>query len=96
MKMSKGTAMMNALEEVEDDDMETSSHMDTLVKAHKIMNDEMKMSKVHKMAGRHHKAVTGLKDLQDIYNKKFGGKNAKSTSPEMSGVAPPIGKKKGV
>lgn len=50
-----------------ENDYETQNHMRTLIDAHGIMSDPIKMAKVHKLAGRHHKAITGIKDLKDRY-----------------------------
>lgn len=57
------------------DDYETQNHMDTLVKAHGILNDPVKMKRVHALAGRHGKAIQSIrsvKDLKNIYDEKFG------------------------
>lgn len=73
------------------DNYETQGHLRTLQDAHGIINDPDKMAKVHKLAGRHAKALTGIKaipaapdiksvkDLVDYKNSKFGsaaGKNS--------------------
>ncbi len=55
-------------------DYEAQNHLDTLIKAHGIMSDPAKMEKVHKLAGRHHKAIMSIKDIKDRYNEKFGPK----------------------
>lgn len=66
-----------------DDDYETQSNMDTIMRAREIEADEEKMEKIHKLAGRKKKLLEGLsqpkkirsmKDLKDTYNKKFGPK----------------------
>lgn len=57
-----------------DHDYETQHHLDTLLKAHEIMHDEEKMKKVHKLAGRHKKAITSLDDVKAYTQKKYGPK----------------------
>lgn len=76
------------------DNYDTQSHLRTLQEAHGIINDPDKMAKVHKLAGRHAKALAGIKqipaapaikstkDLEDYRNAKFGsaaGKNSLAT-----------------
>lgn len=46
--------------------------LNTVADAHEIQNDPEKMKHVHKLVGRHKKAITSLKDLKDAYNDKFG------------------------
>lgn len=46
------------------DNYEVQGHLETLQKAHGIMNDPDKMAKVHKLAGRHAKALAGIKALK--------------------------------
>lgn len=78
-------AMMQALPspKLEDNDYETEGHLRTMMEAHKIMGDPEKMKKVHKLAGRHAKAIRSIQDIHDHYNSKYGGKNAmKEGSPE--------------
>jgi hypothetical protein len=58
------------------DDVEVQGHMRTLLDAHKLINDPEKMEKVHALVGRHSKAITSLKDVTSIYQKKFGGKKS--------------------
>ncbi len=64
-----------------DNDYETKSHLSTLMDAELIKGDHDKMKKVHALAGRHHKALQGIrstkkeslaKQLRDTYNDKFG------------------------
>lgn len=45
---------------------ETEGHLRTLIEAHGIMNNPVHMKAVHKLAGRHHKAVSGIKSLDDL------------------------------
>lgn len=54
------------------DDYETQGHLRTLMDAEMIKADPEKMKKVHKLAGRHHKAIKSIKDLKDAYQDKFG------------------------
>lgn len=72
----------------EGDDWETKGHLNTLMDAHKIINDPDKMAKVNKLAGRHKDALAHLtemkpiasgekpmrsvQDLRAVANKKFG------------------------
>jgi hypothetical protein len=55
-----------------DDDYETQGHLRTLMDAEHIKRDPVKMKKVHKLAGRHKKAITSIQDLKDTFNEKFG------------------------
>lgn len=64
-------------------DYEAKDHLDTIMKAHGIMNDPDKMAKVHKLAGRHMKAITSVQDLKDTYDKKFGSGALKALSPKV-------------
>lgn len=48
------------------DKWETQGHLDTLIKAHEIMNNPVHLKAVHKLAGRHHKAISGIKSLGDL------------------------------
>ena len=70
-------------------DYETQGHLKTLMDAHEIMGDSDKMAKVHKLAGRHHKALKGIKSvggqkpirsIDDL--KKI--RNEKAMSPQLS------------
>lgn len=56
----------------DDNDYETQGHMKTLMDAEMIKQDPEKMKKVHKLAGRHHKAIKSIKDIKDAYQEKFG------------------------
>lgn len=80
MSKKKGAELSQAMPAVaspEQHDYETQGHLDTLIKAHGIMNDGEKMKKVHALAGRQHKALAGIKkvsvtstdDLRKISNK---------------------------
>ncbi len=62
-------------------DHETRGHLNTLMDAEHIKADPMKMKKVHALAGRHEKALAGIKgfdkapmlstnDLRSYRNKK--------------------------
>lgn len=67
-------------------DYETKNHLDTLMQAEMIKADPVKMAKVHKLAGRHMKALSGIKappeikapritsikQLKGALNQKFG------------------------
>ena len=52
------------------DSYEVKDHLDTLQRAHGIMNDPDKMANVHKLAGRHMKALTGIQAMQPIKTPK--------------------------
>ena len=71
--MKKIKAIPMAPEPAENDH-EARQHLNTILEAHGIMGDKGKMEKVHKLAGRHHKAITSIKGLKDHYNDKFGAK----------------------
>lgn len=75
------------------DNYQVQDHLRTLTDAHKIINDPEKMAKVHKLAGRHAKALAGIKsipmpddspdvkstdDMRSYANKKFGPKKSNS------------------
>lgn len=53
---------------------ETEGHMHTLMQAEHIKSSPIKMKAVHKLAGRHAKAITSIQDLKDVYQQKFGMK----------------------
>lgn len=53
------------LEKDPNHDYETKGHMSTLIEAHGIMSDPEKMKKVHKLVGRHAKAIRSIQDLKD-------------------------------
>lgn len=66
------------------DKWETQNHLDTLIKAHEIVNNPVHMKAVHKLAGRHHKAVgaiTSLQQVRDISNQKSLAKGKAASSP---------------
>lgn len=66
------------------DKWETQNHLDTLIKAHEIVNNPVHMKAVHKLAGRHHKAVSGIRSLQqvrDISNQKQMAKGKAQSAP---------------
>lgn len=65
-------------------DYETQGHLETIVKAHQILMDPDKMKKVHKLAGRHEKAIKSIGDLKDLVQKKYGPqpKTAKQQSSD--------------
>lgn len=79
----EGSRLQNSLPQPADqNDYETQGHMRTLMDAHEIMNNPEKMKKVHKLAGRHAKAIRGIKDISDYKNSKYGGqKNLGQLSP---------------
>lgn len=53
-----------------ENDYEAQGHLRTLIEAHGIMNDPDKMKKVHKLAGRHHKAISGIKSIEELKQKR--------------------------
>lgn len=67
------------------DDYESQGHLRTLIEAHGIMNDPEKMAKVHKLAGRHHKAIRGIQDIKDRYNEMVKPKSPMAT---LAGTKP--------
>lgn len=91
MSKSKGASLQNAmpksgaeLEPDEDQDLmndhETQNHLKTIVDAHMIQSDPVKMAKVHKLAGRHSNAIKAIGDINELRNNKYGGKNARKSS----------------
>lgn len=88
-KKMKGAALEQAMpqvtadkstEDAPENDWEARGHLNTLVDAHEIVNNASKMAKVHKLAGRHMKAVRSIQDLKDHYNDKFGSKPSQGLS----------------
>jgi hypothetical protein len=81
----KGADLSQAMPQDEDpvNNYTTRGHLQTLTDAHDIMNDPVKLKKVHALAGRHMDALKGLKqpkagvsstdDLRAIAQKKYGG-----------------------
>lgn len=57
--------------------MEAKRHFDTLMEADEIKNDPKKMEHVHKIAGRHMKAIHSIQDLKDLHEAKYGGQKPK-------------------
>jgi curved DNA-binding protein CbpA len=55
------------------DDWETRDHLNTLSKAHEILSDPVKLAKVHKLAGRHVKAIKSLSDIKAYNQQQHGG-----------------------
>lgn len=53
-------------------DYEAKDHLDTLMRAEMIKADPEKMKRVHKLAGRHSKAIKSIQDLKDLHNTKYG------------------------
>lgn len=73
------------------DAQDTQQHVKTLHSAFDILQDPMKMKKVHKLAGRHHKAIKSLGDLKlarDAFNapKDDGDGDNDNMSAAMSGI----------
>lgn len=74
-----------------ENDYESQGHLRTLIEAHGIMNDPVKMAKVHKLAGRHHKAIKGIQDIKDRYNEMVKSKSPMATlagAPPQGGTPP--------
>lgn len=61
----------------EPDEWETKGHMNDLIRAHEIINDPVKMQAVHKMVGRHQKAIGSIQDLKNLHQQKYGPKAPK-------------------
>lgn len=82
-KKMKGASLADStpsgahLEKNPENDYETQGHLRTLIDAHGIMSDPAKMEKVHKLAGRHNKAITSIQGIKDAYNTKFGSGSKK-------------------
>lgn len=60
-------------------DHEAQHHLRTILDAEMIKQDPAKMAKVHKLAGRHEKAIKSLADVKEAYQQKFGAKPKKLT-----------------
>jgi hypothetical protein len=65
-----------------EEEAKAQQHLDTLMEAEKIKADPRHMANVHKMAGRHMKAIKSIQDLKDLHTAKFGNKK---TSDEYMG-----------
>lgn len=85
MSKMKGASLEQAMPKPtkSEDDYETEDNMRTMHQAARIASDPKKLQKVHKLAGRRHKALTGMiepmmkssavrstDDLRKISNKK--------------------------
>lgn len=66
----------SSTEDQEPTEYETKDHLDTILKAHEIMQNPTKMKHVHKLAGRHKNAIRGIQDIKDHYNSKYGAKGS--------------------
>lgn len=78
--MKQAAAPQDPAEPDQDDilnDPEAQGHLRTILDAEMIKQDPVKMAKVHKLAGRHQKAITSLNDVKDAYQQKFGAKPKK-------------------
>lgn len=65
---------------------ESQGHLNTLVSAHKILNNPDHMARVHALVGRHTNAVKGLKsvdDLKSIFNEKYGNGGAQAPGKQQ-------------
>lgn len=72
------------------DEWETKEHLNTLMNAHKIMNNPVHLKAVHALAGRHQGAITAIQslgvppkstdDLKSISQAKFGPKKSNPLS----------------
>ena len=70
---------------------ETQNHLRTLIDAHEIINNPDKMKAVHKLAGRHHKAVSGIRSLQQlraVANEKHMAKSQAPLAPMVDDEGP--------
>jgi hypothetical protein len=96
MKKMKGNALAQSapMASEKDMEMEDGMHMDTLMKAHELMTDPVKMKRVHALAGRKHKAITSLNDIKNALNEKFGPKAKKEGPAEGETVAHEKGESK--
>lgn len=76
--LSEGGVTPAGLKEDEEDpseSYETKDHMDTLIRAHKIINNPVHLARVHALAGRHSNAIkkiNSVKDLKSLYDQKYG------------------------
>lgn len=58
----------------EPSEFETKQHLDDILRAHEIINNPVKMKAVHKLAGRHQKAISNIQDIKDHYQNAYGPK----------------------
>ncbi len=54
----------------DNEDWESKGHLETIMKAHELMGDDEKMEKIHKLAGRHKKALEHLTSMKPIKAKE--------------------------
>lgn len=71
------------------DKWETQNHLDTLIKAHEIVNNPVHMKAVHKLAGRHRKAISGIQDLKNVYNEGMQAKGQTGKFQTAMGAGAP-------
>ena len=62
------------------DEFETKQHMDTLMKAHEILNNPVHLQAVHKLVGRHEKAIKSIQDIKNYRDQKYGLQSLKNSS----------------
>ena len=67
------------------DDYETREHLNTIVKAHQIMSDPVKMASVHKSLGGGVKAFNSLQSLRDYKNDTYGAGSANTGKTASTG-----------
>lgn len=74
MAKVKGAELTQAMpkQSKADMDYETQNHMRTLGEAADILSDPEKVKKVHKLAGRRHKAISGMIEPKLKAPKKIG------------------------
>lgn len=66
MKTDKKMAPEVEPTEPDSDDYATQGHLRTLMDAEMLKEDPAKMEKVHALAGRHHKALKGIKKIKPV------------------------------
>lgn len=70
---------------------ETKDHMNTIIGAHEIINNPVKMKAVHALAGRHNKAIKSIQDIKNYNQDTYGPKAKKPGVGNLVGKTDPLG-----
>lgn len=93
MSELSGVVPTSQPDDEKENEWETKRHMDTLMDAHAIIHDPVKLARVHALAGRHSaalKSIKSVKDLKSLYDEKFGGSAASSPAQKNSLAKPAV------
>lgn len=70
---------------------ETKDHMSTIIGAHEIINNPVKMKAVHALAGRHNKAIKSIQDIKNYAQDNYGPKAQKPGVKNLVAKTDPLG-----